>query len=121
MPKQYNVKRIDNPSYFERLDKNIIDCEGVVIITYGQLLIGLKGVRALAQKRKKPCLHLELRDCPTKQAVSSICKWMDNHEIEVVYITGPKPIGASEIYRDVILIIQGICGVEIEQEKFLGF
>ena len=46
---------------------------------------------------------------------------MDNHEIEVVYFTGPKPVGTSKVYRDVILIIQGICGVEREQEKFLDF
>ena len=46
---------------------------------------------------------------------------MNNHEIEVVYFTGPKPVGTSKIYRDVILIVQGICGVEREQEKFLGF
>ena len=117
----YNVKGIENPSYFERLEKNIIDCEGVVILTYGQLLIGLKGVRELAEKRRKPCLHLELRDCTTNHAISSIRKWMDNHEIEVIYFTGPKPAGASKIYRDVTLIIQGICGVEREQEKFLGF
>ena len=42
LPEQYNVKGIDNPSYFERLEKNIIDSEGTVIRTYGQLLIGLK-------------------------------------------------------------------------------
>ena len=43
--KQYNLKEIANPSYFERLEKNIIDSEGTVILSYGQLLIGLKGVR----------------------------------------------------------------------------
>jgi hypothetical protein len=121
LPEQYNVQGIDNPSYFERLDKNIVDSEGTVILTYGQFLIGLKGVRDLADEHKKPCLHLELRDCTTNQAISSIRKWMNNHEIEVVYFTGSKPVGTSTIYRDVILIIEGICGVEREQEKFLGF
>lgn len=121
LPEQYNVKGIDKPSYFERLEKNIADSEGVVILTFGQFLIGQKGVRDIAEKRKKPCLHLELRDCPTNQAISTIRKWMENHKIEVVYFTGPKPVGASKIYRNVILIIQGICGVEREQEKFLGF
>ena len=66
-------------------------------------------------------MHLDLRDCPTNQAISTIRKWMENHKIEVVYFTGPKPIGRPKIYRDVILIIQGICGVEREQDKFLGF
>jgi hypothetical protein len=122
LPEKYNVKGIDNPSYFERLDKNLIDSEGTVILTHGQFLIGLKGVRALAEKHKKPCLHVELEECTLNHAISSIRKWMLNHEIEVVYFTGPKPVGgASKIYRDVILIIEGICGVEREQEMFLGF
>jgi hypothetical protein len=104
------VKGIDFPSYFERLEKNIIDSEGTVILTYGQLLIGLKGVRDLAEKHRKPCLHVELMECTTNHAISSIRKWMDNHEIGAVYFTGPKPVGTSKIYRDVILLIEGICG-----------
>ncbi len=121
LPEQYNVKGIDNPSYFERLEKNIIDSEGTVILTYGQLLIGLKGVRDLAEKHRKPCLHVELMECTTNHAISSIRKWMDNHEIGAVYFTGPKPVGTSKIYRDVILLIEGICGVEREQEKLHDF
>jgi hypothetical protein len=121
LPGHYNVKGIDNPSYFERLEKNIIECDGVVILTHGQFLIGLKGVRELAEKFKKPCLRLELIECPTNQAISTIRKWMNNNEIGVVYFTGPKSTGSPKIYRDVILIIQGILGIEKEQEKFLGF
>ena len=121
LPERYHVKGIDNPSYFERLEKNIIDSEGTVILSYGRLLIGLKGVRDLADKHRKPCLHLELTECKTNHAISSIRKWMNNHEIEAIYFTGPKPVGTSKIYRDVIQIVQGICGVEMEQEKFLGF
>ena len=122
LPEQYNVKGIDNPSYFERLEKNIIDSEGTVILTYGQFLFGLKGVRELTENLKKPCLHVELKECTHNHAISSIRKWMLNHEIEVVYFTGTKPVGgASKIYRDVIRIIEGICGVEREQEMFLGF
>ncbi len=122
LPELYNVKGIDNPSYFERLEKNIIDSEGTVILTYGQLLIGLKGVRELAENLKKPCLHVELMECTTNHAISSIRKWMLNHEIEVVYFTGQKPVGgASKIYRDVIRIIEGIFRTHREQEELPGF
>ena len=36
LPEQYNVREIKNPSYFERLEKNIIDSGGTVVLTYGQ-------------------------------------------------------------------------------------
>jgi hypothetical protein len=120
LSEEYNVKEIDNPSYFERLEKNIIDSEGTVILTYGQFLIGLKGVRELAEHLKKPCLHVDLKECTLSHAISSIRKWMDNHEIEEIFFTGSKPIAAPNIHEEVILIIEGICQVEREYEKFLG-
>ena len=120
LPEEHNLKEIDNPSYFKRLEKNIIDAEGTVILTYGQLQIGTKSVRQLADKHKKPCLPLDLKECTLNHAISSIRKWMDNHEIGEIFFTGSKPIAAPNIYEEVILIVEGICQVEREYEKFLG-
>ena len=46
---------------------------------------------------------------------------MDNHKIEEIFFTGSKPIAAPNIYEEIILIIEGVCQVEREYEKFLGF
>ena len=54
-------------------------------------------------------------------AISSIRKWMDNHEIEEIFFTGSKPIAAPNIHEKVVQIIEGICQVEREYEKSLGF
>ena len=121
LPEQYNVKEIVNPSYFERLEKNIIDSDGTVILTYGQLIRGSNTTKDLANKHHKPCLLLELNECTRSHAISSIRKWMDNHEIEEIFFTGSKPIAAPNVHEEVIQIIEGICQVEREYEKFLGF
>ena len=121
LPEQYNVKEIANPSYFERLEKNIIDSDGTVILTYGQLIRGSNATKDLANKHNKPCLLLELNKCTRSHAISSIRKWMDNHEIEEIFFTGSKPIAAPNVHEEVIQIIEGICQVEREYEKFLGF
>ena len=60
LPEQYNVKEIVNPSYFERLKKNIISSDGIVILTYGQLIRGSNATKDLANKHTKPWLLLEL-------------------------------------------------------------
>jgi hypothetical protein len=120
LPEQYNVKEIVNPSYFERLKKNIVASDGTVILTYGQLIRGSNAAKDLANKHNKPCLLLELNKCTRSHAISSIRKWMDNHEIEEIFFTGSKPIAAPNIHEEVILIIEGICQVEREYEKFLG-
>ena len=54
----YNVKAIDNPSYFERLEKNIKASDGTVVLSFGQLVIGSKAVGELAAKNKKPYQNL---------------------------------------------------------------
>ncbi|MGD9302407.1 MAG: putative molybdenum carrier protein [Desulfobacterales bacterium] len=117
----YNVEEIANPSYFERLEKNIINSEGTVILTYGQLIRGASATKDLAEKQHKPCLLLELNKCTLSHTISSIRKWMDNHKIEEIFFTGSKPIAAPNIHDEVIQIIEGVCQVEREYEKFLGF
>jgi len=121
LPEQYNVKEIANPSYFERLEKNIIDSEGTVILTYGQLIRGSNATKELAYTHNKPCLLLELNECTLNHAISSIRKWMNNHEINEIFFTGSKPIAAPNLHEQVIQIIEGICQIEREYEKSLGF
>jgi hypothetical protein len=62
LPEKYNVKQIASPSYFERLEKNIIDSDGTVILTYGQLIRGAIATKNLTDKYNKPCLLLQLNE-----------------------------------------------------------
>ncbi|MBW2431820.1 MAG: hypothetical protein JRF56_22930 [Deltaproteobacteria bacterium] len=118
---RYNVKEIDNPSYFERLEKNIIDSDGTVVLSYGRLVFGSIAVKNLTEKNNKPCLNVNLSEHPLNHAISLIRRWMTNHGIAQIYFTGSKKGGGlgANVYDEVIQIIEGICGVE--REQFLGF
>jgi len=119
LQEQYNLKEVAYPSYFERLEKNIIDSDGTVILTYGQLIRGSIATKNLADKHNKPCLLLELNECTLGHAISSIRKWMDKNEIEKIFFTGSKPIASPNLHQEVIQIIEGLCQIEREYEKFL--
>jgi hypothetical protein len=121
LPEHYNVREIKNPSYFERLEKNIIDSDGTVVLTYGQLAVRSKAVRDLADKHNKPLLNVNLGERPINHIVSLIREWMTNHEIDTIYFTGSKPgrDRSTKIYDVVIQIIESVCGVT--REKFFGF
>ena len=121
LPENYNVKEIDNPSYFERLKKNIIDSDGTVVLTHGQMVVGSKAVKDLADKHNKPLLNVNLGDHPLDHTVSLIRQWMTNHEIDTIYFTGSKTGRgrSTKIYDQVIQIIEGVWGVK--REKFFGF
>ena len=121
LSKQYNVKEIDNPSYFQRLENNIVDAESTVVLSYGQLVMGSKAVRNIADKNNKPYLIVNLSKHPLNQAIALIRKWMTNNDVTTVFFTGTKTGGglSPNIYDEVIQVIEGICGVE--REQFLGF
>lgn len=121
LTKQYNLRSIDVPSYHGRLEKNIIDSDGTVVLTHGQLSIGSKIIRELANKHKKPCLNVDLTSCTMNHAASSIRRWITNNDIETVYFTGSKLVGESNIYEATIRIIEDICRVESEQRTLSGF
>jgi hypothetical protein len=121
LAEHYNVKEIDNPSYFERLEKNIIDSEGIVVLIYGRRALGDKAVKDLAVQHNKPLLDINLGEHSPDNTVSLIRDWMVSHEINTIYFTGSKTgLGRkTKIYDEVIQIIRGICG--IVKEKFFGF
>ena len=120
-PAPYNLKTIDIPSFHLRLEKNIINANGVVILTYGQLVLGTKIIKDLADKNQKPCLYINLTECSINHAISSIRKWIARNSIEAVYFTGSRPVGESNIYEETARIIDGIFRVESEQATLPGF
>ena len=121
LPKNYNVKEIDTPSYFQRLEKNVKDSDGAVVLNYGQLVIGSKAVKDIADRFHKPYLNVDLSNHPMNHAIALIRKWMTKHDIAVIYFTGTKTGGgfSPNVYDEVIQVIEGVCGVE--REQFLGF
>jgi hypothetical protein len=121
LAEHYNVKEIDNPSYFERLENNIIDSDGTVVITYDQLGVGSKAVKDLADKHNKTVLNVNLSEHPLNHTVSLIRKWMTNHKIDTIYFTGSKTGRghSTKIYDEVIEVIEAVCGVA--RETFFGF
>jgi hypothetical protein len=121
LPERYNVREIKNPSYFERLKKNIIDSDGTVVLTSGQRTVGSKAVKNLAVKHNKPFLDVNLGEHSLNHTISLIREWMTNHEIDMIYFTGSiTGRGRStNIYDEVIQIIEGVCG--IKRKKFFGF
>jgi hypothetical protein len=121
LPEHYNLKTIDVPSLHDRLEKNITDSDGTVILTHGQLIIGSKIIKDFANIHNKSCLYVDLTECSLNHAISSIRKWILNNEIEAVYFTGSKVVGESSIYEETIQIIEGILKVEREQDRLPGF
>ena len=74
---EYNLKALVRPSYHERLKKNIVAADGTVVMTYGQLILGMKAIEDLAEKHQKPYLKIDLTECSINHTIPSIQRRMD--------------------------------------------
>jgi hypothetical protein len=117
LPEKYKLKEIFDRSFENRIKKNVLEADGTVVFTHGKLTIGLKIVEELATKFKRPCVHIDLNESPLNVAATTIRAWMIRNEIETVYFTGQKPMKGSDIYSEVIRVIEGVQRIDTEDSE----
>jgi len=108
LPDTYNLKEMPAANYVDRTEKNILDSSGTVIISHGKLTGGAKLTQKLAKKHNRPCLHINLNETPAFFAASEINAWINNNEIKILNVAGPRASKDSQIYEDTKYIIQGV-------------
>ena len=114
---KYNVKETFDKSFKNRIEKNVLDSTGTVIFAHGKLTIGLKIVEELATRYNRPCLHIDLNNTPLNAAATAIRAWMLKNKIEIVYFTGQKSVKGTDIYSQVIGIIEGIYRMDTAEKE----
>ncbi len=117
LPEKYKVKETIDKSFSNRIEKNVLDSAGTVIFTHGKLTIGLKVAEDLASKHKRPCLHIDLNESPLNIAAATIRAWLIKNEIEALYVTGQKSVKGSDIYSEVIRVIEGVQRMDTEDSE----
>jgi len=91
----------------ERIEQNIIDSDGTVIISHGNLTGGSDYGQEMAKKHNRPCLHIDLNEMPLSVAPSEINTWIIENNIEVLNVTGSRTSEDPKIYKDTMNIIEG--------------
>lgn len=98
LPEKYNLKEMNTASYEKRTERNVIDSDGTLIFSHGELRGGSKLTKDLAEKHSRPYLHIDLDSTNAFSAVKAISYWLDNHGIEVLNVAGPRASEDPEIY-----------------------
>jgi hypothetical protein len=117
LPEKYKVKETIDRSFENRIEKNILEAAGTVIFSHGKLTIGLELAKELATKHKRLCLHIDLNESPLNIAAATIRAWMIRNEMEIVYFTGQKPLKDSDIYSEVIRVIESVQRIDTEDSE----
>ena len=108
LPYTYKLKELKSAGHPNHTEKNIMDADGTLIVSHGKLIGGSVLPRKLAEKHKRPCLHIDLNKTPTFFAASIINAWIGLHKIEILNVAGPRASKDPEIYQDVRYIIEGV-------------
>jgi hypothetical protein len=106
LPEKYNLQEMPTPSYPKRTEQNVIDSNGTLILSYGKLTGGSKLTQEFAENHKKPCLHIDLSKEIIHGAAIVITDWIQEHDIKVLNVAGPKASKDPEIYTEVLSTIE---------------
>jgi hypothetical protein len=98
---RYQLQETPSSNYLQRTEWNVRDSDGTVIFSVGKRLSG-NSVETLefAIKRRKPYLHLSA--VFKEHAASALKRWMQENNIRVLNVAGPRESKEPEVAAFVI-------------------
>lgn len=115
LPEHYSLKELDSDDYRLRTEKNVIESDGTLIVSFGALSGGSALTESLAIKHHSPFLVLDLEEISRTDAVAAIETWLKREKIAVLNVAGPRASGEPRIYQAVKNMLLAIDWAEIEQ------
>lgn len=106
LPEKYQLQEMSTNSYPARTEQNVVDSDGTLIVSHGQLTGGSAYTRKMAMKHGKTFFHADLNKLPTFQAAMLIEDWISKNKIEILNIAGPRASEDPSIYGLVTVILE---------------
>ena len=106
LPDKYELEEMPVAGYKERIEQNVIDSDGTVIISHGDLTGGADYSMKMAERHKRPYLHIDLKETPAFTAASKINTWIIENNIEVLNVTGSRVSEDPDIYKNTMYILK---------------
>ena len=121
VPAHYNVKEAPTPEYSRRTELNVIDSDGTLILSHGELSGGSALTEKLAQKHGKPFLHINLNQKPEFQATVDITHWLGANGIEILNVAGSRASHDPKIYESTTSILEAVLYLGVIEDNMPDF
>jgi hypothetical protein len=105
---KYNVQKMPVSSRPKVIEQNVIDSDGTLLISHGELSGKLAGARDMAVQHARPWIHIDLNMTTELDAALKTSIWMIEHNIRVLNVSGSKASKDPEIYEKSKDIVEGI-------------
>lgn len=108
LPASYALTETLSAVYAERTEKNVIDSDGTLIISRGELCGGSLTTRDMAVAHGRPWLHVDLGRMSAFKAALQICAWLTETGIRVLNVAGPRASKDRLIYDRALALIEAV-------------
>jgi len=98
VPEKYRVQEMETETYSERTEQNVIDSDGTLILSHGQLTGNSALTERLAKKHRRPCLHIDFNKANAFKAAQDINRWIQESGIKILNVAGPRASEDPKIY-----------------------
>ena len=96
---KYQLREMETSKYNRRTEQNVIDSNGTLIISHGELTGGSEFTREMAIYHNRPWLHIDLNNTIAFQAAEKIRTWIAENEIKVLNVAGSRASKDPNIYN----------------------
>jgi len=118
LPERYQLQEMDTDSYAKRTEQNVIDSDGTLIISHGNLTGGSDYTRKMAVQHNRPWIHIDLEQTIAFQAAENIRSWILDHQIETLNVAGPRASTDPEIYQAVTDVLETAMHLDLIDASF---
>jgi len=119
LPDRYGLKEMSIPDVKETAEKNVIDSDGTLIITYGHPPRDMKATEEMAKRHGRPCLFMDLEVVKGFTAAEEIKFWMVLNGIHTLHVTGSS-LQDPENYDDTIRMVKAVYYLFLIEDKRRG-
>jgi predicted Rossmann-fold nucleotide-binding protein len=97
LPAKYKLKEMPTTEYPKRTEQNVIDSDGTLIISHGELTEGSDYTRQMAEKHGKPWLYIDADKFSVEAAVEVTRAWVNGNSVRILNVAGPRASKDPEI------------------------
>ena len=120
LPQKYELQELTSKNYAERTEKNVVESDGTLIISHGPLTGGSAYTVDMAVKHDRPHLHTDLDIISAFQASLMIRDWINENQIEILNVAGPRASKDPKIYSDTFKILESVVYLELVENPMSG-
>jgi hypothetical protein len=108
LPDEYRLLETTSIDYSLRTELNVLDSDGTLIVSHGDLTGGSALTQDLARKHRQPCLHIDLIMTSESKTAEIITSWIDARKIKTLNVAGPRASKDPRIYEATRRVLKAV-------------